>query len=242
MAVHSNPKPDSIGSLNWAEKEQFNTQLDAPNGTVAGAHQYIIGESSPVKNQEALCIRLSVQTYLHKFYKTNTDMLIHYDKCLHGSELELAKTAVLLLCAAVQQSLCPSTQPLITSLTQLDEGVQKEIRECLEAVLLPSNDINGHLTADFVSVLCKQSLQNETTPRKHSCVNSLSNLRSLTKIKTPSHYSSQGSPLRALLDSPLLVQRTEILLGYVEYCCLRHMVAFMSMDYLLLKDTSIWLP
>ncbi|XP_076344891.1 uncharacterized protein LOC143244324 [Tachypleus tridentatus] len=177
-----------------------------------------------------------IARFLNEFYKTKTEMFIHYDKCLHGSELELAKTAVLLLCAAVQQSLCSSTQSLITSLTQLDEGVQKEIRECLEAVLLPGNNINGYLTADFVSVLSKQSLQNETTPRKHSCVNNLGNLRSTNKIKTASHYSSQGSPLRALLDSPLLVQRVAVREKEKELSCLRSRLVQQETQCIELED------
>ncbi|PRD23926.1 UNVERIFIED_CONTAM: hypothetical protein NCL1_45075 [Trichonephila clavipes] len=99
----------------------------------------------------------SVKKCIDDIFQMDSTSLINYSECLKGNDLELAKVAVFLLAALVQNLLSTdmeSTKPL----TQLDSQVQEDIQEFLSSVLTDrSQDDEPIKKSEFHTILSRSA-------------------------------------------------------------------------------------
>ncbi|GBM82619.1 hypothetical protein AVEN_26802-1 [Araneus ventricosus] len=156
-----------------------------------------------------------IRKFIDDFYHVESSLLIDYGECQKGKELELAKVAVFLLSAMVQ-NLLSSEDKVVYNTTLLEQEVQANIFECL-ALVFGEKDMgeNQIKKSELHKVLSRAASYKAGTPlRKQpprstpdSSTNDLSegvkNVHKKRKERTVILYEDlQDSPLKNLLESP----------------------------------------
>ncbi|GFY69885.1 uncharacterized protein TNIN_252551 [Trichonephila inaurata madagascariensis] len=158
----------------------------------------------------------SVKKCIDDIFQMDSTSLINYSECLKGNDLELAKVAVFLLTALVQNLLSTdmeSTKPL----TQLDSQVQEDIQEFLSSVLTDrSQDDEPIKKSEFHKILSRSA----GTPRRrqHSRSGSTEHNEASEGGKKTSkkrksivmkhcYEDNEDSPMKTLLESPKFQQK-----------------------------------
>ncbi|XP_067134810.1 putative leucine-rich repeat-containing protein DDB_G0290503 isoform X1 [Centruroides vittatus] len=168
-----------------------------------------VNSGSPVHNFK------EISKFIDDYYQVSSNTFIRYRDCCSGNAFELAKVAVLLLSILIQLHIQPSSQHIITPLTNLDDSIQEEIQDCLETILF--NQDRLALGTEIVNVLTHRKRQSDLDVSSSS-VTYKSSTPTIGKSFNPFkmrgrlQFSSTSpvSPLMAFLESPQLAEKAAL--------------------------------
>ncbi|XP_054708055.1 centrosomal protein of 83 kDa-like, partial [Uloborus diversus] len=165
------------------------------------------------KEEDSRAIFEIVKKHINETLRVSSEELIDYEGCLRGSEVELAKVAAFVLCITVTLLLeKPLGNPRLSLLSQLDDAIQVEIRECMDCIMVyPSSDLRR---ADLVRVLGRSTLIKEklirvsnspaklmATPRKRGRPKKFADFET-SLCSTPPNSDEGPKILLQMMDSP----------------------------------------
>ncbi|GFR07799.1 uncharacterized protein TNCT_29891 [Trichonephila clavata] len=200
--------------------EQINTVNEETVETGQSVSQNAVSDSPEVEENGNIDSKKkydSVKNCIDDIFQVDSTSLINYLECLKGNELELAKVAVFLLTALVQ-NLLSTNMELTKPLTQLDSQVQEDIQEFLSFVLTDRSQDDGPIKKSEFHKLLSRSVG--TSHRRQHSRSSESIYHSetsdggkITSKKRKYRASSivyedkQDSPVKSLLESPKFQQK-----------------------------------
>ncbi|GFQ95182.1 uncharacterized protein TNCT_602181 [Trichonephila clavata] len=155
----------------------------------------------------------SVKKCIDDIFQIDSISLINYSECLISNELELAKVAVFLLTALVEQLLSTDKEST-KSLTQLDSQVQEDIQEFLSFVLTDRSQEDGpikksefhKLLSLFPGIPHRRQYLRSSGSTDHSKASDGGKKRK-DRASSIVYEDNQDSPLKTLLESAKFQQK-----------------------------------
>ncbi|GFQ79294.1 uncharacterized protein TNCT_656321 [Trichonephila clavata] len=155
----------------------------------------------------------SVKKCIDDIFQIDSISLINYSECLISNELELAKVAVLLLTALVEELLSTDKEST-KSLTQLDSQVQEDIQEFLSFVLADRRQEDGpikksefhKLLSIFSGIPHRRQYLRSSGSTDHSKASDGGKKRK-DRASSIVYEDNQDSPLKTLLESAKFQQK-----------------------------------
>ncbi|GFS97079.1 uncharacterized protein TNCV_4492561 [Trichonephila clavipes] len=222
------PMDVSVKLINTINEETVETRESVSKSAVSDSQE--VGGNGDIDyekkyNSVKKCINETVETgqsvsqmkkCIDDIFQVDSTSLINYLECLKGNELELAKVAIFLLSALVQ-NLLSTDRESTTPLTQLDSQVQEDIQEFLSFVLTDRSQNDGPIKkSEFHKLLSRSagtphrrqhSRSSGSTDHSESSDGGKKTSKRRDRASSIVYEDNQDSPVKTLLESPKFQQK-----------------------------------
>ncbi|GFS92965.1 uncharacterized protein NPIL_472041 [Nephila pilipes] len=230
----ADPMDVSNDGINTTSEDVSNVTVEKSAPQVATSDSSEKGENRSTDSQNKYD---TVKKFIDIFYNMDSTSIINYSECLNGKELELAKVAVLLLSALVQNLLSTKDEVIYTT-TLLDQQVQEDIKECLSLVITDNRLGEGPIKkTEFHRILSRPAGCKGTPRRRHHSRSSGStehseiseggknaSKRKKERASSVIYEDVQDSPMKILLESPKIQYKAAMLKKESELFNLRSLL------------------
>ncbi|GFY69886.1 uncharacterized protein TNIN_252561 [Trichonephila inaurata madagascariensis] len=205
------PMDVSVEPINTINEETVETGQSVSQSAVNDSLE--VGENGNIDSKKKYD---SLKKCIDDIFQIESTSLINYLECLKGNELELAKVAIFLLTALVQ-NLLSTDRESTTPLTQLDSQVQEDIQEFLSFVLTDRSQNDGPIKkSEFHKLLSRSagtphrrqhSRSSGSTDHSESSDGGKKTSKRRDRASSIVYEDNQDSPVKTLLESPKFQQK-----------------------------------